>query len=114
MHTRDETGRLTAQKRNDAPEIGRVTDDAGRNAERGRIGCAAVHLSHPVGGVHAGLHGVHRDSVGGNFAGEFAYSTTADDTYLLVYDYTAASMKRVSRGASDSGGAGFRLLRIPN
>lgn len=50
----------------------------------------------------------------GNFAGEFASSTTADDTFLLVFDYTGAQMKRVTRGAADSGGTGFRLLRIAN
>lgn len=41
-------------------------------------------------------------------------SATADDTALLLYDVTAGSVKRVSRGAADSGGAGFRLLRVPN
>lgn len=39
---------------------------------------------------------------------------TADDTALLLYDTTAATTVRVTRGAADSGGAGFRLLRIPN
>jgi len=41
-------------------------------------------------------------------------STTTNDVRLLVYDATAAALVRVSRGASDSGGSGFRLLRIPN
>lgn len=42
------------------------------------------------------------------------FSTTADDTRLVLYDVTTGTMKRVSRGASDSGGVGFRVLRIPN
>lgn len=41
-------------------------------------------------------------------------SAVADDIRMLVWDVTGASLKRVSRGAVDSGGAGFRLLRIPN
>lgn len=41
-------------------------------------------------------------------------SATANDMRLLLYDVSAAALVRVSRGAADSGGAGFRLLRIPN
>lgn len=41
-------------------------------------------------------------------------SVTAADTDVLVYDVTAAILQRVSIGAANSGGAGFRLLRIPN
>lgn len=47
-------------------------------------------------------------------AARFDPSAVADDTRLLVFDVTAAVLKRVSRGAVDSGGVGFRLLRIPN
>ena len=41
-------------------------------------------------------------------------STTAGDTRLLVYDVDNATVERVSVGAADSGGAGFKVLRIPN
>jgi parallel beta-helix repeat protein len=41
-------------------------------------------------------------------------SAAADETRLLVHDVTAGSLRRVSRGATGSGGAGFRVLRIPN
>lgn len=41
-------------------------------------------------------------------------SAVADEIRMLVWDVTGASLKRVSRGAADSGGVGFRLLRIPN
>ncbi|KKL68013.1 hypothetical protein LCGC14_2129230 [marine sediment metagenome] len=44
----------------------------------------------------------------------FDFSTTTDDTRMLVYDVTGAALVRVSRGAADSGGSGFRVLRIPN
>lgn len=43
-----------------------------------------------------------------------SYTTTAAATYLSVYDVNGAVLSRVSVGANDSGGAGFKLLRIPN
>jgi hypothetical protein len=39
---------------------------------------------------------------------------TATNTRMLVWDVTAGALRRVSIGANDSGGAGFRVLRIPN
>jgi hypothetical protein len=42
------------------------------------------------------------------------FSAVAGDTYLMVYDVNGASLKRVTVGANDSGGAGFKLLRIVN
>lgn len=41
-------------------------------------------------------------------------SVIADDTFLAVYDVNSGALQRVSVGAVDSGGAGFRVLRIPN
>jgi hypothetical protein len=41
-------------------------------------------------------------------------SVTADDTRLLLWDVTAGSLVRVTRGVADSGGVGYRVLRIPN
>lgn len=41
-------------------------------------------------------------------------SAVAGDTRLLLYDVTAGTLVRVTRGAVDSGGAGFRVLRVPN
>lgn len=41
-------------------------------------------------------------------------STTANDTAMLLWDVNSGTLKRVSVGAADSGGAGFRLLRIVN
>lgn len=46
--------------------------------------------------------------------GQFDDSATAGDTKFLVYDVDGATLSRVSVGADDSGGAGFKLLRIPN
>lgn len=41
-------------------------------------------------------------------------NTTAGETRLLLWDVTAGTLQRVSIGATDSGGTGFRVLRIPN
>jgi hypothetical protein len=41
-------------------------------------------------------------------------TSTARDTALLVYDVDNATLERVTVGAADSGGAGFKVLRIPN
>lgn len=41
-------------------------------------------------------------------------SATATHTRLLVYDVDNAQLERVTVGATDSGGVGFKVLRIPN
>jgi len=41
-------------------------------------------------------------------------STTTGDTRLFIYDIDNATMERVTVGAADSGGSGFKLLRIAN
>jgi len=40
--------------------------------------------------------------------------STAGNTRLLVYDVDNGTMARVSVGAADSGGTGYKVLRIPN
>lgn len=42
------------------------------------------------------------------------WSGTAGETRLMLWDVSAGTMVRVTRGAADSGGTGFRVLRIPN
>lgn len=44
----------------------------------------------------------------------FDQTVTANDTSLLLWDVTAGSLRRVTIGAADSGGTGYRVLRIPN
>ena len=41
-------------------------------------------------------------------------TTVAGETNLMVYDVSNATLERVTVGAADSGGAGFKALRIPN
>lgn len=40
--------------------------------------------------------------------------TTATQTALMLWDVDNATLERVTVGAADSGGAGFKVLRIPN
>jgi len=63
---------------------------------------------------HAGSVGSHKLTVGDTVVLEIDPSSTADDTRLRLWDVTAGSLKRVTRGAADSGGTGFRCLRIAN
>jgi hypothetical protein len=41
-------------------------------------------------------------------------NTTAGETPMLLLDIDKGTLQRVSIGASDSGGAGFKVLRVPN
>lgn len=41
-------------------------------------------------------------------------NTTSGETPMLLLDLAAGTMKRVSIGAADSGGTGFKVLRVPN
>jgi hypothetical protein len=41
-------------------------------------------------------------------------SSTADETRLMLFDVSAGTVKRVYRGPADSGGAGYRVLRVLN
>lgn len=41
-------------------------------------------------------------------------NTTAGETPLLLLDIGKGTLQRVSIGASDSGGTGFKVLRVPN
>lgn len=41
-------------------------------------------------------------------------STTAGDTRFFLYDATSGAIQRVVVGANDSGGTGYRMLRIAN
>lgn len=45
---------------------------------------------------------------------EFDADTIAGNTRLLIYDVDNGQLERVSVGSADSGGTGYKLLRIPN
>jgi len=45
---------------------------------------------------------------------QFDGDSTAGNTRFLIYDVDNGQLERVSVGAADSGGTGYKLLRIPN
>lgn len=61
-----------------------------------------------------GAAGVIQRAVDGVVSDQVDKSAVAHDTRLLVYDVDKAAIARVSVGINDSGGAGFKLLRVPN
>lgn len=52
--------------------------------------------------------------VNGVEVGRFDGSAVATQTRFMVYDVDNATLERVTVGAADSGGVGFKVLRIPN
>jgi hypothetical protein len=50
----------------------------------------------------------------GTEVARFDKTTTAGQTRFLIYDVDNATLERVTVGAADSGGTGFKVLRIPN
>lgn len=50
----------------------------------------------------------------GRQSARFQTNNGANETDFHLYDVSAGTVVAVTRGAADSGGAGFRLLRIPN
>lgn len=44
----------------------------------------------------------------------FSRTATATHTGLMIWDVDNAAVERVTVGAADSGGVGFKVLRIPN
>lgn len=55
-----------------------------------------------------------RVTIGGTESVRVDSNATAGNTRFMIYDVDNATLERVSVGANDSGGAGFKLLRIPN
>lgn len=51
---------------------------------------------------------------GGSAAAQFDADATAGNTRFLIYDVDNATLERVSVGAADSGGSGYKVLRIAN
>lgn len=58
--------------------------------------------------------GVLNINQGATTVGRFDSDATAGNTRFMVYDVDNATLERVSVGAANSGGAGFKYLRIPN
>jgi hypothetical protein len=85
---------------------GKITVAAGRST--GNATPAVVALASTSAGSSGATLQTLRDclQVDGN--------TTAAETPLLLLDIDKGTLQRVSIGASDSGGTGFKVLRVPN
>lgn len=85
---------------------------------QGRDGTVAAPYWSFVNDPDTGFYRIGANQVGGGAGGavsiSFDASATAGNTRLLVYDVDNATLERVTVGASDSGGAGYKVLRIPN
>lgn len=71
-----------------------------------------------TGRTNQGLYSAGANTVGLAAGGEDGIrvdnDATAGNTRLLVFDVDNNTVRRVSVGVADSGGAGFKLLRVPN
>lgn len=56
----------------------------------------------------------HRTLVGGTENARVDGSVVAGETRLMVWDVDNSALERVTVGVADSGGAGFKVLKIPN
>lgn len=63
--------------------------------------------------LFAGTGGIY-GNIGGNNRFQLDNTATAGNTAMLLYDVDNATLERVTVGAADSGGTGYKVLRIPN
>lgn len=66
------------------------------------------------GNIVLNVDGVTQFETGASVSGQFDGDSSAGNTRFLLWDVTAGSLKRVSVGANDSGGVGYKVLRVPN
>jgi hypothetical protein len=84
--------------------------------DAGSAGSAAIYFE--GGGVDTGIFCPGSDQVSVTANGteriRVDATSTAGQTALLLYDVDNATLERVTVGAADSGGSGYKVLRIPN
>lgn len=85
---------------------GKITVAAGRST--GNATPAVVALASTTAGSSGTTLQTLRDGL------QIDGNTTAAETPLLLLDIDKGTLQRVSIGASDSGGTGFKVLRVPN
>lgn len=85
---------------------GKVTVAGGKST--GNATPAIVAIATGTAGASGSVAQTLRDAV------QVDGNTTSGETPLLLLDISAGTIKRVSIGAADSGGSGFKVLRVPN
>lgn len=78
----------------------------GKGTGTGTPGCVVIQTS------VAGSSGATPQTL--SDACKFDGNTTSGETRMLLLDIDAGTLKRVSIGSADSGGTGFKVLRVPN
>jgi len=84
----------------------------------GPVGAVGAPSYTFTGDLDTGIYRVGADqfgiAAGGALGAQVDVDATAGNTRFLLYDVDNATLERVTVGAADSGGAGYKLLRIPN
>ena len=106
----DDEGALALLYRNGASQEVIVRANLRNNADSANANMAEHRMTKNSGVDTAD----HIFSVGGVDTAKFDDDATAGNTRFLIYDVDNATLERVSVGAADSGGTGYKLLRILN
>lgn len=85
-----------------------------RLAIAGSAGTPSARLNSNNTGLFSDVAGAVQLSASGVESVRADDDATAGNTRLMIYDVDNATLERVTVGAADSGGAGFKVLRIPN
>lgn len=99
-------GRLDRSGTNLAGQANTIA--AGRGTGNGVSGTIDFHVA-PAGSSGTGVNPLADTPVG-----QFDDNATAGNTRFLLWDVTKGALSRVSVGANDSGGSGYKTLRVPN
>lgn len=92
-----------------------VTDNYELQLGTGTAGVGDLRLYHDsTNSVIRNDTGVLKVQQGATEVARFDSDSTAGNTRFMLYDVDNGTLERVSVGAADSGGTGFKLLRIPN
>lgn len=96
--------------------VGRLDFTFRNSGDDGEGPAARIEALRPSGQDVAKIRVQPGSSTGGNFvtAAEFDPDSTSGNSRLLLFDVTKGSVVRVSFGANDSAGTGYRSLRVPN
>jgi len=92
------------------------------NGDNAGLGNGGIVLSsnqdYVMAGGSNGFHDVSGSAIAIEISnvtsGQFDGSSTAGDTRFLLWDVDSGALQRVTVGIANSGGSGFKVLRIPN
>jgi hypothetical protein len=80
----------------------------------GAVGAPAIRFTDADTGLFEQAAGNVAVAAQGKEVARFTDTAVATETALMIFDVDNNTLERVTVGAADSGGVGFKLLRIPN